>query len=326
MKKTLKKVIRALCFLIGLVIILEAASLIIKPKDEIYNCYAVEQKLKSMKLEYNSPDVLFAGDSETYANFSPLQMWNEQGFTSYVMGISAQRLCDTYALLKEALEDEGVRLVVLETNCLYRNSSTYNDNKDKVMNVASDIFPVLKYHSRWQNYLPGANGETFVSEERMYKGFRLRFNKEKYSGKEWMEETDSVEKISNRNLEYLDAIKELCKEKNVELMLVSAPSPKCWNYKRHNAVVQWSEENGIDFLDMNLMDKELEIDWNKDSRDGGNHMNYYGAVKVSSYLSAYLSDKYNLPDHREDEAYNNWNESYEKYAETINKKTSSKKK
>ena len=35
-----------------------------------------------------SLDAIFIGDSEAYSSFSPLQMWEEHGFTSYVSATS----------------------------------------------------------------------------------------------------------------------------------------------------------------------------------------------------------------------------------------------
>ena len=113
----IKKIIRILCFLSGIVIMLAVSSLFVRPKANIYNQDAIERKTESFKLEKdNSLDVIFLGDSETYANFSPLQIWNETGITSYVMGISAQRLCDTYTLLNESIHKQEIKVVVLETN------------------------------------------------------------------------------------------------------------------------------------------------------------------------------------------------------------------
>lgn len=319
MKKNIKKIIKILCFLLGLVLVLKISSWIIHPKGNVYNSSAVENKTKSFMLEKeNSLDVIFLGDSESYANFSPLHIWKKSGITSYVMGVSAQRLCDTYELLKRSVKNQDIKLVVLETNCLYRDSSTYSsDDNDYVMNKASDIFPVLKYHSRWKEFVPGKSSSKHSTEERNYKGFRLRFDTEPYTAGEWMHETDATEEIAESNISYLEQIKNFCDDKGIELVLISAPSPDCWTYERHNAVQIWADDNGVDFLDLNLMDEELGIDWMTDTRDGGNHVNYFGAEKVSDYLSIYLKENYELTDHRNDSYYEDWNIKYENYQDKI---------
>ncbi len=319
MKVKVKKIVKALCFLLGLFLILKVCSFAIRPEADVYNSNAVENKTKSFKLEKeNSLDVIFLGDSESYANFSPLHIWNETGITSYVMGVSAQRLCDTYELLKRSVENQDIKLVMLETNCLYRDSSTYNsDDEDYVMNKASDIFPVLKYHSRWKEFVPGKSASEYSEEERNYKGFRLRFDSKPYTEGEWMHKTDMVEDIAESNIDYLEKIKAFCDEHNIEFALISAPSPDCWTYERHNAVSKWAGDNDVDFLDLNLMDDELAINWETDTRDGGNHVNYYGAEKVSGFMSDYLRANYKLADHRKDSYYQEWNSRYEDYCSKI---------
>ena len=62
---------------------------------------------------------------------------------------------------------------------------------------------------------------------------------------------------------------------------------------------------------MNFVHKEMGIDWSKDTRDGGNHMNYEGAKKVTAYFGNYLSTEFDLVDHRGDEKYKSWDESVE---------------
>ena len=43
-----------------------------------------------------------------------------------------------------------------------------------------------------------------------------------------------------------------------------------------------------------------------DSRDGGNHLNYSGAKKISVWLGDYLAKDYQLEDHRKDSRYQRW--------------------
>ena len=57
----------------------------------------------------------------------------------------------------------------------------------------------------------------------------------------------------------------------------------------------------------------MDIDWAHDTADFGDHMNFAGAQKVSSYIADYLADTYDLPDHREDAAYSDWNDVVEWY-------------
>ena len=44
------------------------------------------------------------------------------------------------------------------------------------------------------------------------------------------------------------------------------------------------------------------------------HLNYHGAVKLTSWLGQHLHDKYNLPDHRGDPAYASWEQAARHFA------------
>lgn len=300
-------------FVGGLVVMLTVTSCLVQSDPNVYNYMDVALKVESVeKEEENSIDVAVLGDSETYASFSPLHMWNETGITSYILGVSAQRLCDSYHLLQQVEKKQEVQVVVLETNCLYRDSSVHHDPKDKVMNKAVDVFPILKYHSVWKNYLPGESVyERNAKEERKYKGFRIRKGIRGYFGGEYMIETDKVKEISEENISYLNQIARFCRENEIKLLMVSTPSPVNWNYEKHNAVAQWAESQGVDYLDLNLKNDEINIDWTKETRDAGNHLNYEGAKKVSAYMANYLQQNYALQDHREDPDYEDWNRNYE---------------
>ena len=59
------------------------------------------------------------------------------------------------------------------------------------------------------------------------------------------------------------------------------------------------------------------MDWEEDSRDGGDHLNYYGAVKFSHAFGDFLVQEFDLPDHRQDPAYAAWNEAYPRYLELV---------
>ena len=115
-----------------------------------------------------------------------------------------------------------------------------------------------------------------------------------------MKNTKKSKGISADNITYLDKIAALCEENNAELLLVSTPSPKNWNYKKHNGVQSWADSHNITYIDLNLEEK-ITINWKKDTKDGGDHLNYNGAKKVTEYMGAYFRENYDLTDHREKE-------------------------
>ena len=279
----------------GLVLILTLSSIIFSPKREAYNVIAVDEKERSINAEpENTLDVIFVGDSESYSGFSPLQIWAEYGNTSYVCGTTAQRLCDTYSLLQHVFEKQSPKLVVLETNCLYREAGISKKSDDKSLKLAAEYFPVFQYHSRWKGYVPlTLSTKQEVANERRMKGFRLRKSVKPYTGPlPYMEKTTEIKPVS---------------ELAGELILVSVPSAKNWNYSRHNGVSELAEKNKILYLDLNLVE-EIGINWKTDTKDAGDHLNFAGAKKVTKYIGKYLSEKFQLTDHRGDANYQKWYE------------------
>ena len=106
---------------------------------------------------------------------------------------------------------------------------------------------------------------------------------------------------------------------DIQLILYTVPSPVNWNYKRYNGIKDFAERNKLPFLDLNLKTEELGIDWATDTYDKGDHLNFFGAQKLTSYIGNYLSENSKLIDHREDEKYLFWNDIWKKYLKITNK-------
>jgi hypothetical protein len=100
-------------------------------------------------------------------------------------------------------------------------------------------------------------------------------------------------------------------------ILVSSPSTKNWNFKKHNCINQYAKQHSLSYLDMNLSVEEMDINWNEDSKDGGDHLNLKGAQKATTFLGSWLKNKLELPDHRAEESYQPWNTQLEKYHKLI---------
>ena len=184
-------------------------------------------------------------------------------------------------------------------------------------------FPVLRYHNCWANWLSGKKHDTF------FKGFQIRREmikpelEENYRA-DCMEGTEldyetSEEKELTFKMDQMYAFKRiynLCKANNIQLILYSAPSIKYYpNRRRHNALVALAARYGIDYTDANQAEDAIGIDWNRDSFDGGAHLNLSGSRKMTRYMGEYLSGHCNLQDHRGDPAYADWEDMDSYYAE-----------
>jgi len=134
-----------------------------------------------------------------------------------------------------------------------------------------------------------------------------------------MKPSDKKEKIPIKNKPYLKSIKELCEENGAQLMLVSTPSLKNWNSERHNTVAELAEEFGLEYIDMNTLKQDVPINWTKDTKDAGDHLNHIGAEKATAYFGNYLSSKNILEDHRNDPSYSDWNKAYSHFLVEIEK-------
>ena len=116
--------------------------------------------------EEKNHEVIFIGDCEVYANFSPMVMYEKEGITSYVRGTSQQLIWQSYGILKETFRYEIPKVVVFNVNSLRYSepvSEAYNRltldkmkwSKEKIEiieasmteeeNFLSYVFPILRY-------------------------------------------------------------------------------------------------------------------------------------------------------------------------------------
>ena len=305
MKKVFRNIICSVLFLSILSVLLMTASAIMKPgkragvnslEDPLTNGVLAERK--------NTVDVLFLGDSECYSTFIPLKIWNDHGITSYVCGTTEQVLSFSYELLTKAEKKQNPKTVVLETNTVFREVT----NTKAFINKAEGLFSVFKYHDRWKNLQPKSwqINENKIYDERS-KGYLFNTIVNAASTQGYMTPTDEKETIPTDNVKYVKKIRDYCRKNGAELVLVSVPSTKNWNYAKHNAIAELSENLGIEYVDMNTLQKEIPIDWKTETRDKGDHLNYYGAVKATSYMGKYLEASGLFENKKNDPEYAEWN-------------------
>lgn len=307
----LKFLFRFTAFILCLLTLLAASSFVFHPKNNSASS-GMEQPTANGILgeRENTIDVLVLGDSEAYSGISPIQIWKNTGYTSYVCSSAGQTLDYTTVLLSRALENQQPKYVFLETDTIYTNVTT-----DKAfLTSLGESFSVFRYHDRWKSLSISDffKGVKFTWKDD-YKGYIYSNSIVSVKPDNYMRETDAVKEVSDQNMQYISDIKELCDDNGAELILLSTPSVKNWNYEKHNGIRQIADELECEYIDLNLKNDELKIDWAKDTRDAGDHLNYSGAVKVTNYLSDYLESKGDLTDHRNDVKYGIWYTAEKKY-------------
>lgn len=277
--------------------------------------YRNKSALLLKKEQKDTIDVLFLGDSLSYTAFSPMQIWNDYGIPSFVGGQSGQNIQESYYMLKTAFKNQKPHLVVLETNVLFRSQKGSSGLTMTLASMGSYYFPMFTHHDIWKSLLTDKR----YSEEN-YKGFQFRQAIEPYRRGKYMKETEKIEPICGTVENYLTKIEDLCSRNQAELVLISTPSPMNYNYKKHNTLEIYAYEKELTYEDMNLKNGVLGINWEKDSLDGGDHLNLSGARKVTDFIGKYLYDNFRLPDRRGEEKYASWREKGKKYAEAAEEK------
>ena len=257
----------------------------------------------------NTIDVLFLGDSEAYASFSPVQLWNEKGFSGFVCATSSQYVSLTESFIHQAFKHQSPELVVLEPYSFYRKMHSDNALVTRIENM----FSIIQYHNRWKTMLPHTSSVSYTWRDDL-KGFKCSRTTTKAKNRDYMKKSSEVAPVPDENARYIQNIVKFCNEHGAKVLFVSVPSCKNWNYKRHNGVEALAKKLGVRYLDLNL-EKQVDINWKTDTADAGDHLNFRGVKKVNAFLSGYLSEHYNLPDKRSLNAYSDWNNCGEMYSE-----------
>lgn len=304
-------IIRAILFLLILVIILLLISYIFIPKNNSAEFGMDDPEAMGILGEKdNTIDVLVLGDSEPMASIIPMKMWNDYGISSYVCSTAGQTLPDTFKMAYDVLKKQKPKIIILETNNSYI-STKITVPIARIVNIA---LPITKNHNRWKNLkAEDFFGPIDYRETNASKGYYYVGKVDPADASNYMTYSEEVEDIPTLNKKYVKLLKKYVESKGAKLVMVSVPNTKNWNYARHNAMKKYTEEEKIEFLDLNELKDELKINWNTETGDKGEHVNYYGALKVTNYIGKWLNDKKILKNHRNDPEYKEWNENLKNF-------------
>lgn len=302
------KILKPILFLAILAAIMAALGPVFRPKQA--------ESISELK-GIGQVDYLVVGDSESWASFQPMEVWRTHGFVGYNLGKPGQRLQDFYDDLKTMLAVQRPQVLLLETDILYKNLLSLTEFEGLLTSELGELFPFIRYHEQWQNMLPDL--ESGQTESADYaRGAYLNQTVVPYPDPDYYQATtDEVRKMPALYRYFAERILSLCQENGIQLILYSSPSPKNWSYAMHNGLGAFAQQYGLEFIDFNLIQDQIGIDWNTDCLDDGDHVNLSGAMKVTDYLSDYLAEHTELTDHRGEEQFQNWDADLETYLSAI---------
>ena len=274
-------------------------------------------------MEENTVDVIFLGSSHCYSAFCPQYLYNEYGIRSYNLGSSQQCMTVAYYWLKEALQTQSPRVVVLDTCTFFQ---WFNDNEtnseEPFVRKAMDFMrwgpnkleavwelsrlepdelplegfflPNIRYHNRWKELTSEDihYRDTFITgQSKGYSGMYIRRGQQPFEVLR-EGETDTREDFYEPQVPYLHRLIDLCREKGIELILVRTP----YNFAyaaQYNALKDFAQAEDLPLYDFNEESMYLAsgFDFGMDC-DDNNHCNIWGAQKMTGFVGRLLTREY----------------------------------
>ena len=318
-RKKKKTIVPIVAVVLVFLVLLGLATRLLQPK---YMTDLVEGSMLSQYYrEAGGHDVIFVGDCEMYANISPMELYREQGITAYVRGSSQQLIWQSYYVLKETFKHETPKAVVYNVNAMRYGepiSEAFHRltidkmkwSKEKVDMIQASmmeeedfwsyVFPILRYHSRFDELTEEDFQYFFKTKDTTWNGHLMNKNVKP------LEELPAQRILADYSFpeicwDYLERMRKLCLEYDVELILVKAPSVYPFWYEEFDAQIQeYADRHGLAFYNFLDYGEETGIDYSTDTYDAGLHLNLSGATKLSVFFAGILAENHNIPDHRMD--------------------------
>lgn len=338
-KYIVKAIVFVLLFAISYLYVSEVFSLhASSSRDIVENFYDQEE---------DTIDVVFLGTCHAYSSYMPLKLWDDTGITSHIFASPAQNIITSYYYYEEAMRTQNPEVIILDVYSLNRMQSYIEEEEfanlsmnaiqnlplsfEKVKyafdyeaeeNKMNLLFGLYAYHQRWdyENDIPiSKERDVKYNNTKITKGFERYWNVAPLDNplnEIYTVQTDVVTSIDSESEMYLRKILDDAKDKDVHVILTAAPYyVKDIEMERYNYVHQIAQEYDVPFLNFNDENLINEVGLINNDMVDYYHVDYSGALKITSYLSEFLNETYDISDKREDPDYQFWNDDLETYFE-----------
>lgn len=276
--------------------------------------------------------LFFLGTSHMYYSLDINNIEKETGLNAFCAGSARQQMIDSYYLLREANEKNGVKMVFLDV--IYtiqqsdeneevktyfitdymragRNKYVYLWDSIGVNGFLNDIFPVM--HRAY--FSLETVKEHFTKEYKNNSYEYVTYKDEGYGGQgfAWSCKTisegtefkdpvviDKDKVLSDFSLEYLYKIIEYCQENGIKLILIDPPIPDATlvaaeNFQAYiDAIRKIADDNGLEYLEFNLIREDILSLEATDFQDNI-HLNRVGAEKFTNIFCRMLNSEITSP-------------------------------
>ncbi len=330
MKKSVKNLIRFICFILIICILTTVSSYCLQANDRKDIMH-----LRSFFLEpENSIDVALVGASELYTGFCSPMAWDQFGFTSYSFCYAGMVSQHYKPAVKEVLTKQNPKLIIIEING-FTCGDKYSKNPAKAHTFLDNIprdslrkefieetipkenrneyyFSFIKYHDNWKHIksfclnlrnklimlMKGpAPTKAFATKNKTLDTNKLK----KYTPKPGKIAEQSLIEL----LEYL-------KDNNINNVLF-VRFPHCVNNKNpevYEHIISAINSYGFKFKDFEKEREALNLEPSKFFYHYG-HLNVFGMEKFTPIFAEYLVSNYDLKSEHSDEIVKEWDKSWQ---------------
>jgi len=333
-----KRIIKCAIAAIAFVLVFIFLQQLLTPK------YATELIHGNMIREYydstKNHNILFIGDCEVFATFSPITLWEEFGVTSFVRGSAQQLVWQSYYLLEEMLRYEQPEVIVFSVlamqyaepqseayNRLTLGGMRWSPSKFRAIqssmteeeSLISYIFPLFRFKDRWREIRVEDFHYFFTRPQITLNGFMINADTNPPSDFSPPPLRRANYDFGEKPLYYLQRITNLAAQHDIPLVLVKAPTlyPH-WHTEWERQIVEFASENGLLYVNLlNHLD-EIGLDFNYHTFDFGYTLNVFGAELTTSFFGRILTSEFNLRDRTSEPCTTaTWDEKAELYRQVI---------
>ena len=284
-------------------------------------CFKYEDGICQMEQFYKQEekmDVLVLGSSHAFVNINPQILYEQGKIEAYNLCASMQPTWHTYYYLKEALEYQHPKLIVMDVFRLVEKEevsketalikSTYGMKRssNKWKSICAGLgnekwneayiyfmeFPT--YHGRYEDL---TKDDFVLDKEKMqnYRGF-YPVTKVTPMKRPELEEVTECAPIQEKTWDYFERILELTKSEGIPILLINVPyiqgeaDKKIFN-TLEKELYKYDASYQITYLDFNQKYDELGIDFATDYADY-DHLNESGVKKLNEYLAKFMKANY----------------------------------